>query len=117
VDSEGNIYVSDMNNHRVQKFTGDGKFITKWGSEGSSDGQFLLPLGIGIDSLDNLYIVDQKRSSVEKFASDGKFIQRILIQSANDSSSNLEDIELDKNDIIYVTDRGEHNIKIYVPVK
>jgi len=65
-----------------------------------------------------LYIVDQKRSSVEKFASDGKFIQRILIQSAaNDSSSNLEDIELDKNDTIYVTDRGEHNIKIYVPVK
>ena len=89
MDSEGNIYVSDINNHRVQKFTGDGKFITKWGSEGSGDGQFLLPLGIGIDSSDNLYIVDQKRSSVEKFASDGKFMQRILIQSANDSAHQI----------------------------
>ena len=37
VDSSGNVYVTDYNNNRIQKFDSNGKFITKWGSEGSSD--------------------------------------------------------------------------------
>ena len=40
VDSSGNVYVADSGNSRIQKFTSDGKFITKWGSEGSQTGQF-----------------------------------------------------------------------------
>ena len=40
MDSTGNVYVADTWNYRVQKFTSNGAFITKWGSEGSGDGQF-----------------------------------------------------------------------------
>jgi DNA-binding beta-propeller fold protein YncE len=43
VDRYGTVYVADSSNHRIQKFTSDGKFITKWGSEGSADGQFAFP--------------------------------------------------------------------------
>jgi hypothetical protein len=28
------VYVVDMNNERVQKFTSDGQFISKWGTTG-----------------------------------------------------------------------------------
>jgi DNA-binding beta-propeller fold protein YncE len=52
-DAMSNIYVSDTNNHRIQKFTSDGSFITKWGTEGNAEGQFMLPEGIDIDSLGN----------------------------------------------------------------
>jgi len=31
IDTEGNIYVTDTYNYRIQKFTKDGVFITKWG--------------------------------------------------------------------------------------
>ena len=37
VDADGNVYVSDYGNSRVQKFTGDGSFLTSWGSEGALD--------------------------------------------------------------------------------
>ena len=30
VDASGNVYVSDQVNHRVQKFTSDGTFLTQW---------------------------------------------------------------------------------------
>ncbi|GAF84493.1 unnamed protein product, partial [marine sediment metagenome] len=40
VDSSGNVYVADNENHRIQKFTSDGAFLIKWGSQGSGDGQF-----------------------------------------------------------------------------
>ena len=33
MDSSGFIYVSDIGNNRVQKFTADGQFVTKWGSQ------------------------------------------------------------------------------------
>ncbi|KJU83437.1 conserved hypothetical protein, secreted, partial [Candidatus Magnetobacterium bavaricum] len=31
VDGSGNFYVADTHNHRIQKFSSDGKFIAKWG--------------------------------------------------------------------------------------
>jgi hypothetical protein len=39
-DHAANVYILDGGNNRIQKFTSDGKFITKWGSQGSGDGQF-----------------------------------------------------------------------------
>ena len=33
IDSSGNVFVADTANHRIQKFTNSGTFVTKWGSE------------------------------------------------------------------------------------
>ena len=54
----GNVYVADYVNHRIQKFTSDGAFITKWGSDGSGNGQFDRPLGIATDAAGNVYVAD-----------------------------------------------------------
>jgi DNA-binding beta-propeller fold protein YncE len=63
------VYVTDWQNNRIQKFTSDGKFITKWGSFGSGDGQFNHPRGIAIDRSSNyMYVVDQRNSRVQQFA-------------------------------------------------
>ena len=43
VDSEDNVYVADTSNHRIQKFDSNGNFITKWGSEGTGNGEFKKP--------------------------------------------------------------------------
>src|ERR687898_422260 len=64
-DSEGNIYITDVNNHRIQKFTSDGEFITKWGSAGNRDGEFSSHAhGVTKDSLDNVYITDRFNHNV-----------------------------------------------------
>jgi len=31
VDGSGNVYVSDRDNPRIQKFTSEGQFISQWG--------------------------------------------------------------------------------------
>src|ERR671939_297509 len=56
IDSSGNIYISDSNNF-VEKFDSNGKFITKWGSNGTANGQFHDPHGVAVDSSSNVYIV------------------------------------------------------------
>ena len=84
------------------------------GYRGSGDGQFILPLGIDVDSSNDVYVVDQGTSSVQKFSSNGSFVSKMKInQSAQDQSTVLEDIELNKSDDIFLTDRGQHNIIIY----
>src|SRR5688500_17025783 len=37
VDPQGNLYVMDSGNNRIQKFDGDGNFISMWGSKGTDD--------------------------------------------------------------------------------
>jgi len=38
LDDEGNVYVSDAGNNRIQKFTADGAFIVEWGTAGNGQG-------------------------------------------------------------------------------
>ena len=104
-DSEGNIYITDANNHRIQKFTSDGEFITKWGTQGNGDGEFGLPLGLGSDSKGNIFIIDQATSSIPKYSNQGQFLNKIIFDF-----DKLEDIEIDSNDDIYVTDRNKNEI-------
>src|ERR1051326_8401149 len=76
IDSSGNVYVADVLNHRIQKFSSDGRFITKWGSFGAADGQFLGPSGTAIDTSGNVYVADTTANRIQKFSSDGRFITK-----------------------------------------
>jgi len=73
VDSDGNVYVADTSNNRIQKFSSSGSFITKWGSYGSGDGQFRSPWGVCVDSDNNVYVADTSNHRIQKFDSNGGF--------------------------------------------
>src|SRR5215212_4457274 len=44
--SSGNVYVADTANNRIQVFSSNGSFVSKWGEYGTSDGSFNSPEGI-----------------------------------------------------------------------
>ena len=68
VGHKGNIFVADFYNHRIQKFTPEGKFLFSFGSKGSSSGQFDRPTDIAIDTDGNVYVVDFGNNRIQKFA-------------------------------------------------
>jgi DNA-binding beta-propeller fold protein YncE len=76
VDSQGNVYVTDTFNHRIQKFDPDGNFITQWGLSGFGDGQFYLPIVAATDSNDYVYVADTWNHRIQKFDSSGNFITK-----------------------------------------
>ena len=69
-DPQGNIFVSDgYVNHRVVKYSKDGRFIRQVGSErpGSEPSQFNTPHGIAVDAQGNVYVSDRANNRMQVF--------------------------------------------------
>ena len=82
LNSDGTLFVTDQCNHRVQKFTRAGKFLTKWGEYGDKSGQFGAPEVKGSrfagphflarDSLGRLYTTEGVPGRVQVLSPEGK---------------------------------------------
>ncbi|MDQ6723597.1 MAG: hypothetical protein M3Z01_04960 [Thermoproteota archaeon] len=117
IDSSGNLYVSDYDNNRIQKFDSNGTFITKWGSEGSKDGQFLNPQGIATDSSGNVYVSDYDNNRIQKFDSNGTFITKWGSEGSDDGQfEGPKGIAIDSLVKVYVTDEGNNRVEVFIPV-
>ena len=73
VDSEGMLYISDYNNHRVQVFTGNGQFVYSFGKKGSGQGELKGPIGVCVDA-SYVYVADYNNQCVSVFTKEGPFI-------------------------------------------
>jgi predicted outer membrane repeat protein len=48
VDSDGQVYIADSGNHRIQVYDGNGVFIGMWGRQGTEPGAFQSPGGLSL---------------------------------------------------------------------
>jgi outer membrane protein assembly factor BamB len=71
VGSDGLVYVSDVENHRVQAFAPDGVFLRSFGSLGSGPGQFTIPFDLNADAVGNVYVTDDGAQRITKFSASG----------------------------------------------
>ena len=69
VDPDGNVWVADYQNSRVQKFNSDGDSLSVWGY-GSNVGEFKYPIGVAADSDGNIYVTDRDNFRVQKYNAD-----------------------------------------------
>ncbi|MFC1678070.1 6-bladed beta-propeller, partial [Planctomycetota bacterium] len=111
-DQSGNVYVSDQDNHRIQKFTGNGEYITQWGDFGTGEGQFNMPVGITTDSSGNVYVADVFNDRIQKFSSNGEYISQWgSLGSGSGEFNKPFDVEIDSLNNIYVADLYNHLIQ------
>jgi DNA-binding beta-propeller fold protein YncE len=78
LDSAGNFYVVQGHGRGeplVLKFDATGRFLMKWGGEGTLPGQFAVPHSIVIDDDDELYVADRENRRIQVFDTDGNFVR------------------------------------------
>ena len=133
-DSKGYLYVNDRERNDFQKFSLDGKFISKFGEKGEKLGQFKSPYSMAIDSNDNIYVLDRGNDSVQKISTDGTPLgalysyDGVFVKSNDDiAKADLKDkkpskeeklkqfaspeaMAIDKEGNFYVTDTGHNRI-------
>jgi uncharacterized protein (TIGR03663 family) len=78
-DAQGNVYVVDSDNSRIQKFDASGKFLLAWGNKSPENapapqGTFNQPWGIAVDKAGNVYVADTWNHRIQKFDANGKFL-------------------------------------------
>ena len=116
VDGDGNLYVADSGNHRIQKFDSEGAFIAELGSLGDGEGEFNEPWGLAVDSEGNLYVADTWNNRIQKFDRDLNFLTQ-WGQPVSDVSNpkaydfwGPRDVATDAEGNVWVTDTGNSRI-------
>jgi DNA-binding beta-propeller fold protein YncE len=128
VDGDGNVYVADSGNDRIQKLSPNGQQIAVWqyclpGSTpcvpapGSDPGQFSDPEGIAIDGTGNVYVSENINNRVQKLTKDGK---SIAVWGGPQGSGPGQfnspfGIALDRVGNLYVTDLNNNRVQKLSP--
>jgi DNA-binding beta-propeller fold protein YncE len=116
VDREGCVYIGSESEHRVQKFSANGQFLSKWGALGERDGELNGPSGMVFDREDNLYVVDQHNNRIQKFTKDGKFLLKWGQKGEGEGQFNLPwGIGLDAAGNVYVADWYNDRVQKFDP--
>jgi DNA-binding beta-propeller fold protein YncE len=117
VDSLDNVYVGDFGeNNRIQKFDSEGNLLTKWGTPGTGDGQFIRPADITVDPEGNTYVTDEGNNRVQKFDSEGNFITKWGSKGSGEGQFiDPLGIVLDTSGNVYVVDGGNSRIQVFAP--
>ena len=67
LDEEKNIYVSDPQFSGINVFAYDGRFLYRFGRNGTKAGDFDTPSGLWVEAGKGLYVADTKNKRVEEF--------------------------------------------------
>ena len=71
---DGQIYVTDTGNERVQIFNDDGTFVRMLGIPGNGDNQLREPVGIAVNAAGEILVADSHNARIARFAADGTWL-------------------------------------------
>jgi len=115
LDKDGNVYVTDTMNNRVEIFDADGKFISQFGKPGDGPGYFARPKGIAIDCDGHIWVADEYQDRVQVFNREGQ-----LLTYVGDTHSNLPGefkalvgIAIDKQNRVFTTEQYPGRMQMF----
>jgi sugar lactone lactonase YvrE len=74
LDSAGNVYVIDILNSQVKKYSPDGVFVSSFGRAGDRAGEFSRPKTVAVDDQNNIYVSDGLQVAVQVFDQQGTYL-------------------------------------------
>lgn len=112
VGPEGDVYVADYGNDRIEKFTPSGTLLDEWGTRGGRDGRMRGPTGVAVDGRGDVYVVDNGNNRVEVFDSGGHFLAKWGARgTALGDLSQPTAIAVDCAGTVYVADTNNNRVE------
>ena len=110
VGEDGSIYVSDLGNKRVQKFSSEGEYVIEWGKSGKLPGEFHYPSGIAVSG-DSVFVADRDLNRIQKFTTDGEFVSQWGVKGIYEGQFYFPNGIAVNNGTVYVVDTGNQRIQ------
>lgn len=107
VDTQGNLWIVDKSNNRIEKFDSSGKYLAKFGSLGAGNGQFNRPTAIAIATNGDLLVTDSGNGRIQRFSSTGAYLSQFGSKGTGNgqfTGSGPEGIAIDSSGNIWVSD-------------
>jgi sugar lactone lactonase YvrE len=101
VDTQGNVYVADSGNRRIQKFDSRGKFLLAWNGGREN---FIEPLAVVVTSQGQVLVLDSDPGWIYRFTADGEPLGRFGGPGAQ--FFHPRGMAIDAQDNIYIADTG-----------
>ena len=76
IQHENYLIVSDSDDHCVKVFDREGKFLYKFGKQGTGDGEFGWPRGLSVNKVGQLFVCDGDNHRIQVFELSGKFVTK-----------------------------------------
>jgi DNA-binding beta-propeller fold protein YncE len=114
LDREGNIYVADTLNYRVQIFDPSGKFIRAFGAQGDRPGEFIRPKGIAVDSEGHVYVADAEFNNFQVLTPDGQPLLAVGVLGTDPGQfALLAGLYIDPKGQIYTSEMFRGRIQVF----
>ncbi|MHB0924568.1 MAG: glycosyltransferase family 39 protein [Bellilinea sp.] len=116
VGPDGSVFVTDTWNHRIQKFSPEGEFISMWGyfGQGETPDAFWGPRDIAFDSRGLMYISDTGNKRIVVFDEDGTFISQFGVPGFDPGQFDEQvGIAINSKDEIFITDTWNQRVQVF----
>jgi DNA-binding beta-propeller fold protein YncE len=114
LDRQGNIYVADTLNCRIQVLDPSGKFVRAFGSQGDRPGEFIRPKGIAVDSEGHIYVADAEFNNFQILTSEGQPLLAVgSLGSDPGQFALLAGLYIDAEDHVYTTEMFPGRIQVF----
>ncbi|HLA35346.1 MAG TPA: 6-bladed beta-propeller [Rhodocyclaceae bacterium] len=114
----GQIYVVDGGNFRVQVFDREGKYLRAFGAVGKQLGNFARPKEIAIDKQGNVYVADAAFGNFQIFTAEGDLLMYVGERGEQDLPAKYmlpSGIAVDEDGRIYFVDQWFRRVDVYRP--
>ena len=114
VNEDSNIYVTDVESHRLSKFNSEGKLVKSVGGEGGRTGQFHFPRGIALSPDNKLFVCDRNNHRIQVFDTNLKFVFSFgRAGSGEGEMRGPYDLTFDPAGSVYVADHYNHRVQVF----
>lgn len=112
INEEGQVFVADSCNHRIQIFSADGEFLREYGRAGSLPGEMSYPYDIRIDADGRQIVCEFGNSRIQVFDSEDEVVE-IIGEAGSEPGrfSNPWSIALDSKGNLIVADSMNHRVQ------
>lgn len=98
IDSAGNVWIADYNNHRIAKFSSSGTCLALYGGLGSDNSHFKYPYGVsvGVDpgrgNREVVFVADSANTRIQEIGLDGSYIATMGVKGDPDQPLTLRSL-------------------------
>lgn len=114
VAPNGDLWVADSNNNRIQKFSPSGGYLGKFGVKGSFASLFNRPSAVAFDREGSFWVADTGNNRIQKFSGQGAYQMKVgALGSGNGAFSSPEGIAVGPEGKIWVADTKNHRLQVF----